>query len=228
MNTVCLIPARGGSKRLPRKNAVDFLGKPIISYTIGAALRSGLFTRVVVSTDDGEIGELAVRFGATGQVRPANLAGDRATVVDVCVQFLESEEADGRSYDALCCLLATSPMRDEHDIKAVLDLIEPGQCDFAMAVTTYDVPPYQALRVDERGYLVPVWPDVLDTRSQDLPVPYVDNGSTYCMSVPALRRWRTFYGPTLRGHVMPRERSVDIDEPTDLEMARYFAQLRLK
>ena len=209
---------------MPRKNIMDFLGKPIISYTIGAAQRSGLFTHVVISTDDAEIAQIAETCGAKVQERSAKLAGDRATLVDICLDFLKTEQTAGRRYEVICCLLATSPIRNESDIAAVYRLIEPGICDFAMAVTSYDLPPYQALRKNHDGFLVPIWPDVANLRSQDLPTPYVDNGSTYCASVRALRQYRTLYGPNLRGYVMPRERSVDIDEAADLEMARYFAQ----
>lgn len=224
MKAVCLIPARGGSKRLPRKNVADFLGKPIIAYTIDAALSSQLFERVVVSTEDDEIAETAVRFGAVVHKRPPQLAEDSARIIHVCLDFLDDEERHGRSYDLLGCLLATAPMRNAQDIRNVFHLIEPGRCDFAMAVTTYDIPPLQALREDVDGSLVPMWPDLVNVRSQEAPELCVDNGSTYFATVAAFRAQQTFYARGLRGYPMPRERSVDIDEPIDLELARFWAQ----
>ena len=99
-------------------------------------------------------------------------------------------------------------------------------CDFVMAVTTYPLPPLQALRTNENGFMEPMFPDLVRLRSQETPALFVDNGSTYIALVPAFRRERTFYGNRMRGYVMPRERSVDIDEPFDLELARMLAQRR--
>ena len=107
--TLAVIPARGGSKRLPRKNIVDFFGKPIIAYTIEAALGSGCFSRVLVSTEDSEISDIAIQHGAEVADRPADLAGDSATVVDVCVDILNREAAAGKEYDVLCCLYPAAP-----------------------------------------------------------------------------------------------------------------------
>lgn len=221
---MCLIPARGGSKRLPRKNIVDFLGKPIIAYTIEAAFSSEVFERVVVSTDDPEIADAAARCRAEIHKRPAHLAQDSARLIHVCLEFLADEERDGRSYDSFGCLLATAPMRNAQDIQNVFRMIEPGRCDFAMATTTYDMPPLQALREDNDGSLVPMWPDLVNVRSQEAANLWVDNGSTYFATVAAFRAQQTFYARGLRGHPMPRERSVDIDEPTDLELARFWAK----
>lgn len=224
MRLSCLIPARGGSKRLPRKNVIDFLGRPIIAYTIEAAQASGLFESVTVSTEDAEIAEIAKRYGATVAFRSKTLAGDTARIVDVCLDYLHSQTAAGRLPDALCCLLATAPLRGPEDIRAVCGRVISGQCEFSMAVTTYDLPPFQALRDDGNGRLVPMWPELASLRSQELPSLCVDNGSTYCVSVPAFREQKTFYGTRLGGYPMPREKSVDIDEQADLDLALYWAQ----
>ena len=224
MRGVCIIPARGGSKRLPRKNIADFLGRPILTHTVDAARESGVFERVVVSTEDPEIGDVARAAGAEIHERTHGLAGDTARLVDVCLAFLDDEERAGRRWDYFACLLATAPMRNADDVKRARALIEPGVCDFAMAVTTYPLPPLQALRTNEAGFLRPMFPDMINLRSQETPALFVDNGSTYIALVSAFREERTFYGSRLRGHVMPRERSVDIDEPFDLELARMLAQ----
>lgn len=224
MSRACLIPARGGSKRLSRKNIADFLGKPIIAHTIEAARSSGLFSRIAVSTEDREIARIARDWGAEWHERPPELAADGAHLIDVCLGFLEDEEQIGRHYDTIGCLLATAPMREATDVRGVHDMLEPGLCDFAMAVTTYDLPPLQALRRTPDGFLEPMWPEFTKMRSQDAPQLYVDNGSTYIAETGALRREHTFYGQRLRGYLMPRERSVDIDEAFDLELARRLAE----
>jgi len=226
MHGVCVIPARGGSKRLPRKNVADFLGRPILAYTVDAALESGVFGRVVVSTEDDEIAEVARRAGAETHARRTDLAADTAGLVDVCIAFLKEEEDAGRAWELFGCLLATAPMRTADDVRRTHALIAPGLCDFAMAVTTYPLPPLQALRANESGFLRPMFPDLVKLRSQETPALFVDNGSTYLALVSAFRKERSFYGSRMRGHVMPRERSVDIDEPFDLELARLLAQKR--
>ena len=226
MPGVCIIPARGGSKRLPRKNVADFLGRPILAYSIDAALQSRVFSRVVVSTEDEEIAETARRAGAETHERRRDLAGDTASLVDVCTEFLNEEEEAGRAWEFFGCLLATAPMRNADDVRRAHALLAPGICDFAMAVTTYPLPPLQALRANESGFLRPMFPDLVGLRSQETPALFVDNGSTYLAFVSAFRNERTFYGRRMRGHVMPRERSVDIDEPFDLELARLLARRR--
>jgi len=221
---LAVIPARGGSKRLPRKNVAPFFGHPIIAYTIRSALESNCFDRVLVSTDSEEIAGVGRRYGAEIDGRPSALADDRAGVVDVCVELLEREAAAGRSYAVLGVLYATAPLRDANDIRATVALLDPGRCDFALAVTEYDLPPYRALRRDADGTLTPMWPDLAFAKSQDVPPLFVNNASTYVVSVPAFLQRRSFTGPGARGHVMPRSRTTDIDMPDDLEEARRKAE----
>lgn len=223
-SSIAVIPARGGSKRLPRKNIIAFLGKPIIAYTIEAALACGLFDRVIVSTEDAEIATVAKQFGAWVLDRPQSLATDTATVVDVCLDLLDREEKAGQHYTTMCCLYATSPLRNVQDIRDTMNLVTSGQCDFAMAITEYSLPPHQALRIGRLGFLEPMWPQLVHLRSQEVGPLYVDCGSTYVVSVPKFRELRTFYGPGLRGHILPRDRSVDIDVQEDLEFAIYLGK----
>jgi pseudaminic acid cytidylyltransferase len=223
MKRLAIIPARGGSKRLPRKNVLPFRGRPIIAHTIEAALANRCFERVLVSTEDGEIARAAKEAGAEVQERPADLATDVAGVTEVCLDVLAAEERAGRTYGTFACLYATAPLRRADDIAAVMALIDSG-CDFAMAVTTYAVPPHQALRVGQDGTLSAMWPDLVERRASEIGRLVVDNGSTYAARVTAFREHRSFYGPALRGHLMPRERSVDIDEQADYDLACYFAE----
>lgn len=222
MSRLAVIPARGGSRRLPHKNVVEFAGRPIIAWTVAAALESGRFDRLLVSTDDATIAAAARDAGAEVAERPRALASDTARVVDVCLDLLARERAAGREYEVLCCLYPTAPLRRAQDIAAVLDLLQPGVCDFAMAVTRYAHPPHQALVADAGG-LRPLWPELVERRAAELGELCVDNGSTYAADAAAFRRHRSFHGPGLRGWRMPFARSIDIDEPEDLELARRLA-----
>ena len=221
---ICIIPARGGSVRLPHKNIVDFLGKPIIAYTIEAALQTSIFDRVVVSTEDKKIAKVARCFGAQVSERSPSLATDASTVVEVCLDLLERERKNDRIYDVICCLYPTAPLRKAEDIAATLKLIEPGKCDFAVAVTKFGHYPHQALRLDESGFLKPMWPEYVFFRGEKIGQLLAGNGSTYAATIEAFQRYKRFYGPGMRGHIMPRSRSVDIDDNEDLELALYFAQ----
>ena len=224
MQRVALIPARGGSKRLPRKNIMAFRDKPMLAYSVEAALETGLFDRVVVSTEDQEIAEVAQEAGAIVDKRDPELATDTAMVRQVCLDFLDREENAGRAYDQLCVLYATAPMRGAEDISSVVNLLVPGSCDFALAVTEYDMPPHQALKLLPDNWLEPMWPDIVAERADSIGPLRVDNGSTYAVNVAAFREYKSFYGPKLRGHPMPHWQSVDIDTPENFDLALYFAE----
>ncbi len=224
MKCLAIIPARGGSRRLPRKNVAEFRGRPIIEWTIDAARACRCFDRIVVSTEDADIAATARAAGAEVSDRPESLAADDASLIDVGLDLLDREEDQGRRYDIVAFLYATAPLRHGDDISAVLDLIEPGVCEFAMAVTRYTHPPHQALVMAADGSLMPKWPELVERSAADIGPLCVDNGSTYAVTVAAFRERRTFYGPGLRGHVMPFRRSVDIDEQDDLDLARLFAE----
>ncbi len=224
--TKCLaiIPARGGSKRLPRKNILPFMGRPMVVHTLDAASASHCFDRILVSTEDEEVAAIARATGAELHERTPALATDTATLVELCLDILASEVSEGRHYETIACLYATAPLRRADDITAVVRLAEGPDADFAMAVTAYSLPPYQALRMDANGTLTPMWPELVDLRADKVGRLVVDNGSTNAAKVPEFRKHRTFYGPRLRGHLMPRERSVDIDEQADYDLACWYAE----
>jgi CMP-N-acetylneuraminic acid synthetase len=224
VKAVAIIPARGGSKRLPRKNIVDFLGRPIIAYTIRAALESCCFERVVVSTEDDEIAAIASRFGAAIDRRPSALATDQATIVEVCLDFLDREAAAGRDWKVMTCLYATAPLRNAQDIRDTMALLDPGRCGFAMAVTTYDQDPRLALELGSNSSLRPMWPEFVSHRTDGLPPVRICDGSTLAVDVAEFRRCHTFYGSGLRAHDIPRNRSIDIDTQSDLDRAVWAAR----
>jgi pseudaminic acid cytidylyltransferase len=224
--SIAVIPARGGSKRLPRKALIDFEGKPLIAHTIGAALKTGRFGKVLVSSDDDEILGIAASFGAIAYKRDPALSDDETATAPVLIDVLKHEELQGEHWDVLACLYATAPLRTAADIAAVVELIQPGICDYAMAVSEADRPVHQALKAEADGSLSPVWPDMINTNSQYAPKHLFGNGSTYAVSVPAFLKSGSLYGPGLRGHLMPPSRSVDIDTEDDLALMMYYGQLR--
>ena len=224
MKRLCVIPARGGSKRVPRKNVLEFFGKPMVAYSIEAGLKAERFERVIVSTDDDEIAEIGSKFGAEVDYRDPALASDTARINSVLLDLLAREEEAGQAYDVMSCLFATAPLRSEADVRAVVDLIEPGVCDFALAVTSFDLPAHQAMRMDDDGILSALLPDLINVRASDVGPIRVDNGSTYAAVVSSFREVGHFFGPGCRAHDMPRERSCDIDEPEDLEILTMFAK----
>lgn len=222
-SAIAVIPARGGSKRLPRKALIPFLGEPMIVHAIRAALESGCFADVKVSSDDGEILEVALSAGATPYRRSTDLAKDDTPTAPVLLDVLENERRHSRTWEVLACVYATAPLRTAEDIRRVVGLINPGICDFAMAVSTADRPVHQALKQTESGDLDPVWPELLNTNSQDAPRFLFGNGSTYAVYVPAFEMEKTLYGSTLRGYEMPRSRSVDLDDEHDLALLNLLA-----
>ena len=184
---------------------------------------SGLFERVCVTTEDDGIAAVSTRHGASVISRRREMAGDDVPLIPVVLDFIENEEHEGRTYDELCVLMATAPMRNAQDIRDVMALLKPGTCEFSMAVTEYGLSPHQALIADNNGTLRAAWPELVNKQEQDVPKYLCDNGSTYGFIVDGLKREKTFYGKTLKGHVMPRRRSVDLNEPEDMEILELFA-----
>ena len=159
MMKVAIIPARGGSKRLPRKNIVPVLGKPILSYPITAAQESALFDAVIVSTDDEEIAESARSTNARVVERSTELAHDRATVVQVCLDVLEVLRHENQLPDYFCCIYATALFITPDDLRRSFRLLQgKPAADFVMGVSEYNLHPVQAL-VEKDGYLTPMWPE---------------------------------------------------------------------
>ena len=221
-NNVCIIPARGGSKRLRKKNIIDFNGKPIISYTINAALQTKIFDKIVVSTEDNEIANISKKIGAEVYYRSEELASDKAKVVDVCIDFLKSEIIKRKKYKILCCLYPTAPLRNSIDIIKTVKLVNEQKCNYAMAVTKFHYPVHQALRIDKNSKMQPMWPSLILKRENELPELCVDNGSTYAVNIGKFLNSCSFYAEPLKGYFMPQERSVDIDTKDDLDLAKYY------
>ena len=214
---ICIIPARGGSKRFPRKNLALLNGKPLLAYAIEAALESRLFEEVMVSTEDREIAQVACSFGATVPfLRAAEYAADSARIIHVCLSTLDMLEARGLLYEILCVLQPTCPLRTAADIWDAWQLFLDSRAPFLVSVTDFDHPPFWALRHNPDGSLTPFWGREFMQRSQELPQVVRPNGAIAIARVDDLREAKSFYGPGLVGYHMPRWRSVDVDEPQDI------------
>jgi len=225
-DAIAIIPARGGSKRLPRKNILSVNGRPLIAYTIEAALTSACFARVIVSTEDDEIAAVAGAAGAEVHSRDGRLASDTATVVEVCCEVLGRPDVKSRMPLRFACLLATAALRTADDIRNAAAMLVPSRCDFVMAVTEYEKSPLQALVEQSDGSLRLMWPDLIDLPRTEAPKLVVDNGSIYWCRTEAFLAERTFYGRSLQGYRMPRERSVDVDTATDLALLVHYLEER--
>jgi len=225
MTRVAIVPARGGSKRLPRKNILEIMGKPMLSYPIAAALDSGLFSSVIVSTEDDEISNIAESSGARVVKRPEPLAGDRATVVQVCLHVLSVLQQERRSPDVFCCIYSTAVFITAEDLVASVRLMdEDPVADVVMGVSEYNLSPLQALEL-EKGYLKPRWPDYYSFQSQFHPKLVASAGMIYWANASLFKREETFYTRRLKGYNFSRLHAVDIDTPDDLETARLLAPL---
>ncbi|UZE07840.1 pseudaminic acid cytidylyltransferase [Pseudomonas corrugata] len=222
MNAIAIIPARGGSKRIPRKNLKLFDGVPMIVRSIRTALESGVFDEVVVSTDDENIAELARAHGAQVPfMRPAALADDFTGTAAVIAHALG--ELQGEALDFVCCIYATAPLLQARFLRQGLELLR-GNPDksFAFSVTGFGFPVQRALSLDEQGALTPLYPQFRDTRSQDLPEAFQDAGQFYWGRREAWLRGDTLFSPNSLPVILPRYLVQDIDTPEDWARAEYL------
>ena len=221
MKPVAVIPARGGSKRLPRKNILDVKGAPMISYPIAAALESHLFETILVSTEDKEIAGVAEKYGAEVLERPLELATDRAGVVQVCSQVLETLEGQGRLPECFCCIYATALFITPGDLRDSFEKIMADKGpDVVMGVSEFNLQPVQALEQTPGGTLEFKWPQYLRVQSQFHPELVASNGTLYWARTRPFMENPDFYPKKLQGHRIPWIRAIDIDTPEDLENAR--------
>ena len=229
MKTIAIIPARGGSKRLPRKNVLKLNGQPMLSYPIRTAKASGLFDEVYVSTEDAEIADVARQFGAEVIERPVQISEDRSTVVEVCLHALEVLP----NVELMCCIYATAVLLTPNTLGASRALLDQKpEANFVMGVSEYMHPPVQALVADECGYLSYMWSEWSGMQSQFYPHLLVSNGTHYWARREALMQEKTFYGHRLVGHVVPEEEVSDINTQVDFDRVsakiRFIADYREK
>jgi len=223
MNTLGVIPARGGSKSVPRKNIALIHGKPLIAYTIEAAQRSRLLTHFLVSSDDPEIIAVARQYGARVPfIRPAELATDTAPSLPVVQHAVgEMERMHGITYDYIVLLQPTTPLRLPEDIDAALEKLVTTGADSVISVC--DVGAYHPARmrqiVDDRLVELPIREPKEMARRQDLPPVYIRNGAIYAVKRDVVMLQNTMSGGDCRPYIMPEERSVNVDSKLDLLLA---------
>lgn len=217
---IAIIPARGGSKRIPRKNIKEFHGKPMIAYSIEAAVNSQCFDKIIVSTDDAEIAEVAIKHGAEVPfIRPDNISDDYATTLDVIKHAIEFTESQGWAIKNVCCIYATAPFLIPEFIQKGLDELTSAKIDYAFSATSFPFPIQRALKLSDEQRVEMFQPEHLNTRSQDLDEAYHDAGQFYWGTKSAFLQRKPFFSPQSKAVLLPRKRVQDIDTNEDWELA---------
>jgi N-acylneuraminate cytidylyltransferase len=219
MANLCVIPARGGSKRIPRKNIKDFLGKPIIAYSIEVALQSGLFDEVMVSTDDEEIASIAIGCGASVPfMRSVENSNDFASTRDVLIEVIDSYQKIGKNFDYICSLYPTAPLVSISDLLEGFNLLTSGGFDTILPIVAFSYPIQRSLVLEGNKIKMPNL-EFVHTRSQDLPVWYHDAGQWCWMRYTSLVQSISLFTPNSGAIILEELRVQDIDNETDWKLA---------
>jgi len=220
MGNIAIIPARGGSKRIPRKNIKEFLGKPIIAYSIEAAIKTKIFDEVMVSTDDLEISEISKKYGATIPfIRSAKNSSDYATTADVLLEVLEQYKNKGREFEYLCCIYPTAPfIAIEKLIKSYEIMIEKN-VDGIIPVVPFGYPIQRAFRISFDNKLEYMWPENINKRSQDLEQCYHDAGQFYWSKIRSFIKHKYLLTDNTMPYILTEFEAHDIDNIDDWEYA---------
>jgi N-acylneuraminate cytidylyltransferase len=220
---LAVIPARGGSKRIPRKNIKLFGGKPMIAWSIEVALQSGCFDRVLVSTDDPEIAQVAQAYGAEVPfVRPPELSDDHTGTIPVIAHATQWQADHGTPATQVCCIYATAPFVQAQDLQRGLAILQSSGADYAFSVTSYAFPIQRAIRITPDERVEMFQPDQFSTRSQDLEEAWHDAGQFYWGQAVAWRAQKPLFTQQATGVRLPRHRVQDIDTPEDWTRAEWM------
>ncbi|MCI5059466.1 MAG: acylneuraminate cytidylyltransferase family protein [Alphaproteobacteria bacterium] len=220
-HSIAIIPARGGSKRIPKKNIRDFKGKPMIAWTIGAALESGLFQHVLVSTDDPEIAEIVVEHGAECPFLREEHHDDHSPVSEATLKALfQAQEHYNETYDIVAQLMPNCPLRSAVTIKNMFEKFTAEQVDFMLSHTRYGwLNPWWACEMDKSGEVKPLFEQKLKERSQDLPELCCPTGAVWMARCKDFIEHKTFHAPGKKAFIMDWQEAVDIDDMDDWAMA---------
>lgn len=219
MKSIAIITARGGSKRIPRKNIKPFLGRPILEYSIEAALQADMFHEVMVSTDDEEIAQAARKAGAKVPfLRSGKTSNDFATTADVVAEVIESYERTGMKFDRACCIYPTAPFVTANAIKTAMMLLEQEKADCVIPVVKFSFPPQRCVII-KNGRLTPKWPENMPKRSQDLEPYYHDCGQFYCLNVESFKKQKAIWMENAVPFIQDEKYVQDIDTPEDWTIA---------
>jgi len=223
---VAVIPARGGSKRIPRKNIRPFAGKPMIAYSIECSIRSKLFDHIIVSTDDAEIAEISRDCGAEVPfMRPANLSDDLTFPAAVIAHAIDWLLSKGVKLSAVCCIFPTAPFIRDVDLLASFKIYETGKWDYVFSATDFAYPIFRSFRNKNSDGLEMFFPNYFNTRSQDLPKAFHDAGMFYWGRADAWLNNVTVFGPKSTVIFIPRWRVQDIDTLEDWERAEILLKV---
>ncbi len=231
MNNLAIITARGGSKRIPRKNIRDFLGKPIIAYSIESAIKSSVFDEIMVSTDDDEIAEIAKKYGAKFPFKRSDeTSNDTATTTDVIIEVLNEYKKLGVIFDYACCIYPTAPFITAESLKSGLDKMLNNATEAAIPVAKYSYPIQRALKIDSEDNLSMLYPEHSRSRSQDLTSCYHDAGQFYWFKVSAIKPDMELLKMKASPIVIPETQVQDIDTEEDWILAemKYKMNMLLK
>ena len=219
MKTLAIIPARGGSKRIPRKNIKDFLGKPIISYSINSAFDCGIFDEVMVSTDDIEIAEIAEHYGASVPFyRSPEMSNDMAMTAPVLIEVLDKYKQLGKEFEYVACIYPTAPFITPKILKESMELLIKSNVDSVLPIVRYSYPPQRGLII-ENGLVKMLYPENYNVRSQDFTPYYHDCGQFYCLKTSALRQEQKLYCKSTIPIELPETAVQDIDNEEDWKIA---------
>jgi len=222
---IAIIPARGGSKRIPRKNIRDFHGKPLISYSIEAAIKSDLFDKVIVSTDDEEIACIAKQYGASVPfIRPKEISDDFSSTKDVVNHLLEYLKSKGLNYEYICTIYATAPLLDKKFLIEGLEKLNQSSAINAFSCTTMPFPIQRTFKLIEENRCEMFWPENFYERSQDLEEAYQDAGQFYWKKINKSTN-KNMFGEDSIGIVIPRYLVQDIDTLEDWKRAEYMFEV---
>jgi pseudaminic acid cytidylyltransferase len=228
MSNLCVIPARGGSKRIPKKNIKSFLGKPIIAYSIEAAIQSKLFTEIMVSTDCQETAEIALRYGAKVPfLRSKENSNDFATTYDVIKEIIDEYKKDGVNFENICCIYACAPFVTANNLKHAYQELSNKQVDTIFPIIEYSFPIQRAVKIyNEKIELFNI--DHLNTRSQDLEKSYHDAGQFYWMKSENILNKGRIITDNCSGIIITELEGQDIDNEIDWELAELKFKLLKK
>jgi pseudaminic acid cytidylyltransferase len=225
MRALAIIPARGGSKRIPRKNIKPFLGKPIISYSIRAAIDCGLFDEVMVSTDDEEIAQIAIKNGATVPfMRSKKNADDFATTSDVLIEVIEFYRLNNIHFDYACCLYPTAPLISPTKLNEAFEKLTATTFDAVFPVIRFSYPILRSLKMTD-GKVQLNWPEYINHRSQDLPPAFHDSGQFYWIKVNTFLKTKNIISDNCGGIEISEMEAQDIDNEMDWKLAELKYQL---
>jgi pseudaminic acid cytidylyltransferase len=226
---VAVIPARGGSKRIPNKNIKLFAGKPIIHFSIEAAQQCGLFDRIIVSTDSQEISKVARQAGAEVPfLRPANLSDDHTPTAPVLEHALKWLKSKGHAVNYLCCIYPTAPFVRSEDLIKGYNLLVENNISSVFSLTEFEFTIFRALKVNDGGFTEMFWPENEVIRSQDLPTAYHDAGQFYWLDAEKFLKNKKLYAKDAKPVILPRVLVQDIDTLEDWEMAELMYENCLK